>query len=149
MVQGIFDARKEFGYHAPRPSLQGVLSLQGCRWRVPLVCSDCPKAVGGGIPGNHQRQLCRLRLTLLSASPLQVFLIIHYAPLVNSLAEVILNGDLSVFSSKVEHDIQKSSVSEGLVSSSSFCAASLQAASSRGQAKSPAHVYRGPKECGV
>lgn len=29
----------------------------------------------------------------------------------NSLAEVILNGDLSVFSSKVEQDIQKNSVS--------------------------------------
>ncbi|XP_053132260.1 protein CLEC16A isoform X4 [Hemicordylus capensis] len=44
----------------------------------------------------------------------QVFLIIHYAPLVNSLAEVILNGDLSVFSSKVEHDIQKSSAKTGI-----------------------------------
>ncbi|XP_044289260.1 protein CLEC16A isoform X3 [Varanus komodoensis] len=44
----------------------------------------------------------------------QVFLIIHYAPLVNSLAEVILNGDLSVFFSKVEQDVQKSSAKTGL-----------------------------------
>lgn len=34
----------------------------------------------------------------------QVFLIIHYAPLVNSLAAVILNGELSVISSKTEQD---------------------------------------------
>ncbi|XP_071976816.1 protein CLEC16A isoform X3 [Engystomops pustulosus] len=39
----------------------------------------------------------------------QVFLTIHYAPLVDSLADVILNGDLSVFSSKPEHDVQRSS----------------------------------------
>ncbi|XP_042293340.1 protein CLEC16A isoform X2 [Sceloporus undulatus] len=44
----------------------------------------------------------------------QVFLIIHYQPLVNSLAEVILNGDLSVFFSKAEQDIQKSSVKTGI-----------------------------------
>ncbi|XP_032086152.1 protein CLEC16A isoform X4 [Thamnophis elegans] len=44
----------------------------------------------------------------------QVFLIIHYAPLVNSLAEVILNGDLAVFSSKVEQDVQKSSAKAGI-----------------------------------
>nr|XP_033770615.1 protein CLEC16A isoform X4 [Geotrypetes seraphini] len=37
----------------------------------------------------------------------QVFLIIHYAPLVNSLVTVILDGDLSVFSSKPEQDAQK------------------------------------------
>jgi len=34
---------------------------------------------------------------------------------VNSLAEVILNGDLSVFFSKVEQDIQKNSVSGQLI----------------------------------
>ncbi|XP_066432277.1 protein CLEC16A isoform X2 [Eleutherodactylus coqui] len=39
----------------------------------------------------------------------QVFLTIHYAPLVDSLADVILNGDLSMFSSKPEHDVQRSS----------------------------------------
>ncbi|XP_069839835.1 protein CLEC16A isoform X4 [Dendropsophus ebraccatus] len=39
----------------------------------------------------------------------QVFLTIHYAPLVDSLADVILNGDLSMFSSKAEHDVQRSS----------------------------------------
>ncbi|XP_009956721.1 PREDICTED: LOW QUALITY PROTEIN: protein CLEC16A-like, partial [Leptosomus discolor] len=43
-----------------------------------------------------------------------VFLIIHYAPLVNSLAEVILNGDLSVFSSKVEQDVQKNSAKSSI-----------------------------------
>lgn len=41
----------------------------------------------------------------------QVFLIIHYQPLVNALADVILNGDLSVFSSqKVVHSTHKSTV---------------------------------------
>ncbi|XP_072275110.1 protein CLEC16A isoform X2 [Pyxicephalus adspersus] len=39
----------------------------------------------------------------------KVFLTIHYAPLVNSLADVILNGDLSMFSSKAEHDVQQGS----------------------------------------
>ncbi|XP_066545457.1 protein CLEC16A isoform X4 [Amia ocellicauda] len=38
----------------------------------------------------------------------QVFLIIHYQPLVHSLADVILNGDLSVFSAQAEQDVQKS-----------------------------------------
>ncbi|XP_029432708.1 protein CLEC16A isoform X12 [Rhinatrema bivittatum] len=47
----------------------------------------------------------------------QVFLIIHYSPLVNSLATVILDGDLSVFSSKAEQDTQKSSVSSQAKSS--------------------------------
>ncbi|KAG5279406.1 hypothetical protein AALO_G00077460 [Alosa alosa] len=37
----------------------------------------------------------------------QVFLIIHYQPLVNALADVILNGDLSVFSSQAEHNAHK------------------------------------------
>ncbi|XP_063474251.1 protein CLEC16A isoform X7 [Symphalangus syndactylus] len=39
----------------------------------------------------------------------QVFLIIHHAPLVNSLAEVILNGDLSEMYAKTEQDVQRSS----------------------------------------
>ncbi|XP_051703390.1 protein CLEC16A isoform X4 [Oryctolagus cuniculus] len=39
----------------------------------------------------------------------QVFLIIHHAPLVNSLAEVILNGDLSEMYAKAEQDVQRSS----------------------------------------
>ncbi|XP_069859585.1 protein CLEC16A isoform X3 [Dipodomys merriami] len=39
----------------------------------------------------------------------QVFLIIHHAPLVNSLAEVILNGDLSETYAKPAQDIQRSS----------------------------------------
>ncbi|XP_048080543.1 protein CLEC16A isoform X4 [Ursus arctos] len=38
----------------------------------------------------------------------QVFLIIHHAPLVNSLAEVILNGDLSETYAKTEQDVQRS-----------------------------------------
>uniref|UniRef100_A0A3B3CMX7 C-type lectin domain containing 16A n=1 Tax=Oryzias melastigma TaxID=30732 RepID=A0A3B3CMX7_ORYME len=39
----------------------------------------------------------------------QVFLIIHYQPLVNALADVILNGDLSVFSSQTDvHSSHKS-----------------------------------------
>ncbi|XP_068100791.1 protein CLEC16A isoform X1 [Hyperolius riggenbachi] len=39
----------------------------------------------------------------------QVFLTIHYAPLVNTLADVIINGDLSMFSSKTEHEVQRAS----------------------------------------
>ncbi|KAM4820243.1 protein CLEC16A isoform 2-T2 [Thomomys bottae] len=39
----------------------------------------------------------------------QVFLIIHHAPLVNSLAEVILNGDLSETYAKPAQDVQRSS----------------------------------------
>nr|KAF6489073.1 C-type lectin domain containing 16A [Molossus molossus] len=38
----------------------------------------------------------------------QVFLIIHHAPLVNSLAEVILNGDLSEVYAKTEQDVHRS-----------------------------------------
>ncbi|XP_062388599.1 protein CLEC16A isoform X3 [Sardina pilchardus] len=37
----------------------------------------------------------------------QVFLIIHYQPLVNALADVILNGDLTVFSTQAEHNAHK------------------------------------------
>ncbi|XP_020828166.1 protein CLEC16A isoform X2 [Phascolarctos cinereus] len=44
----------------------------------------------------------------------QVFLIIHYAPLVNSLAEVILNGDLSVFCYRSEQDVQRSSAKSSI-----------------------------------
>uniref|UniRef100_A0A3B3CNE8 C-type lectin domain containing 16A n=1 Tax=Oryzias melastigma TaxID=30732 RepID=A0A3B3CNE8_ORYME len=41
----------------------------------------------------------------------QVFLIIHYQPLVNALADVILNGDLSVFSSQTDvHSSHKTGV---------------------------------------
>ncbi|KAJ8345054.1 hypothetical protein SKAU_G00292470 [Synaphobranchus kaupii] len=38
----------------------------------------------------------------------QVFLIIHYRSMVHSLADVILNGDLTVFSLQTEQDMQKS-----------------------------------------
>ncbi|XP_031717821.1 protein CLEC16A isoform X2 [Anarrhichthys ocellatus] len=44
----------------------------------------------------------------------QVFLIIHYQPLVNSLAEVILNGDLSVFTPQTDiHSTHKNTASAG------------------------------------
>ncbi|XP_058851691.1 protein CLEC16A-like isoform X6 [Acipenser ruthenus] len=54
--------------------------------------------------GDRPRISSQVSLYLLS----QVFLIIHYAPLVNSLADVILNGDLSVFSLQAQQDVQKS-----------------------------------------
>ncbi|XP_060116778.1 protein CLEC16A [Heteronotia binoei] len=60
--------------------------------------------------GERPKISLQVSLYLLS----QVFLIIHYAPLVNSLTEVILNGDLSVFSAKVEQDIQKSATKSGI-----------------------------------
>ncbi|XP_074052505.1 protein CLEC16A isoform X2 [Macrotis lagotis] len=44
----------------------------------------------------------------------QVFLIIHYAPLVNSLAEVILNGDLSMFCCRSEQDVQRTSAKSSI-----------------------------------
>ncbi|KAM9125027.1 protein CLEC16A isoform 2-T2 [Pangshura tecta] len=60
--------------------------------------------------GERPKISLQVSLYLLS----QVFLIIHYAPLVNSLTEVILNGDLSVFSSKVEQDIQRNSAKSSI-----------------------------------
>ncbi|XP_028906458.1 protein CLEC16A isoform X3 [Ornithorhynchus anatinus] len=60
--------------------------------------------------GERPKISLQVSLYLLS----QVFLIIHYAPLVNSLAEVILNGDLSVFSSRIEQDVQKSSTKSSI-----------------------------------
>ncbi|KAM4530978.1 protein CLEC16A isoform 2-T2 [Odontesthes bonariensis] len=46
----------------------------------------------------------------------QVFLIIHYQPLVHALAEVILNGDLSVFTPQTDiHSTQKATASAGAV----------------------------------
>lgn len=44
----------------------------------------------------------------------QVFLIIHYQPLVHSLADVILNGDLSVFTLQTEQSTHKSSSNAGV-----------------------------------
>ncbi|XP_028841040.1 protein CLEC16A isoform X3 [Denticeps clupeoides] len=44
----------------------------------------------------------------------QVFLIIHYQPLVSALADVILNGDLSMFSVQAEHNAHKSSANTGV-----------------------------------
>ncbi|XP_056144017.1 protein CLEC16A isoform X2 [Lampris incognitus] len=44
----------------------------------------------------------------------QVFLIIHYQPLVNALADVILNGDLSVFTPQTEaHSTHKNTANVG------------------------------------
>uniref|UniRef100_UPI0037E8DC61 protein CLEC16A isoform X1 n=1 Tax=Semicossyphus pulcher TaxID=241346 RepID=UPI0037E8DC61 len=44
----------------------------------------------------------------------QVFLIIHYQPMVNALADVILNGDLSVFTPQTEmHSTHKNTASAG------------------------------------
>lgn len=41
----------------------------------------------------------------------QVFLIIHYQPLVHALADVILNGDLSVFTPPTDiHSAHKNTV---------------------------------------
>ncbi|XP_073697345.1 protein CLEC16A isoform X2 [Garra rufa] len=44
----------------------------------------------------------------------QVFLIIHYQPLVHSLADVILNGDLSVFTMQTEQSAHKTSSNAGV-----------------------------------
>ncbi|XP_077172166.1 protein CLEC16A isoform X2 [Paroedura picta] len=60
--------------------------------------------------GERPKISLQVSLYLLS----QVFLIIHYAPLVNSLTEVILNGDLSVFPARAEQDVQKSSAKSGI-----------------------------------
>ncbi|XP_036266976.1 protein CLEC16A isoform X7 [Pipistrellus kuhlii] len=56
--------------------------------------------------GGEQRPKISLPVSLYLLS--QVFLIIHHAPLVNSLAEVILNGDLSEMYAKTEQDVQRS-----------------------------------------
>ncbi|GCC17796.1 hypothetical protein chiPu_0017683 [Chiloscyllium punctatum] len=56
---------------------------------------------------DHPKISRQASLYLLS----QVFLIIHYRPLVNALADVILNGDLSVFSINTEQDSLKHSLS--------------------------------------
>ncbi|KAM9305540.1 protein CLEC16A [Gastrophryne carolinensis] len=61
-------------------------------------------------PSDRPRISPQVALYLLS----QVFLTIHYAPLVNALADVIVNGDLSVFSSKPEHDVQRGSADSSI-----------------------------------
>lgn len=61
-------------------------------------------------PSERPRISPQVALYLLS----QVFLTIHYAPLVNSLADVILNGDLSMFYSKPEHDVQRGSAESSI-----------------------------------
>lgn len=76
-----------------------------------------PFNIGFCIPDLLQVERGRMveRLRALMQIPFvlshQVFLIIHHAPLVNSLAEVILNGDLSEMYAKPEQDVQRSCVS--------------------------------------
>ncbi|KAM4631958.1 protein CLEC16A isoform 3-T3 [Discoglossus pictus] len=60
--------------------------------------------------GERPRISPQVSLYLLS----QVFLTIHYAPLVNSLADVIMNGDLSMFSSKPDQDVQRASTGSSI-----------------------------------
>lgn len=68
---------------------------------LPLyVCSLENQDTGG------ERPKISLPVSLYLLS--QVFLIIHHAPLVNSLADVILNGDLSEMYAKTEQDVQRS-----------------------------------------
>ncbi|KAG8513454.1 Protein CLEC16A [Galemys pyrenaicus] len=68
------------------------------------VCSSLVASDGGGRP---PRPLTFMQIPFVLSH--QVFLIIHHAPLVNSLAEVILNGDLSEVYAKTEQDVQRSS----------------------------------------
>ncbi|XP_074179203.1 protein CLEC16A isoform X8 [Rhinolophus sinicus] len=68
---------------------------------LPLyVCSLENQDTGG------ERPKISLPVSLYLLS--QVFLIIHHAPLVNSLADVILNGDLSEMYAKTQQDVQRS-----------------------------------------
>lgn len=68
---------------------------------LPLyVCSLENQDTGG------ERPKISLPVSLYLLS--QVFLIIHHAPLVNSLADVILNGDLSEMYAKTEQAVQRS-----------------------------------------
>nr|XP_040045759.1 protein CLEC16A isoform X3 [Gasterosteus aculeatus aculeatus] len=53
------------------------------------------------IPETSEERKINAQVSLYLLS--QVFLIIHYQPLVNSLAEVILNGDLSVFTPQTKY----------------------------------------------
>ncbi|XP_047389015.1 protein CLEC16A isoform X4 [Sciurus carolinensis] len=69
---------------------------------LPLYVSSLENPDKGG-----ERPKISLPVSLYLLS--QVFLIIHHAPLVNSLAEVILNGDLSEMYAKTEQDVQRSS----------------------------------------
>uniref|UniRef100_A0A3B4YFX4 C-type lectin domain containing 16A n=1 Tax=Seriola lalandi dorsalis TaxID=1841481 RepID=A0A3B4YFX4_SERLL len=56
------------------------------------------------IPETERKINPQVSLYLLS----QVFLIIHYQPLVNALADVILNGDLSVFTPQTDiHSVRR------------------------------------------
>ncbi|XP_027796243.2 protein CLEC16A isoform X2 [Marmota flaviventris] len=69
---------------------------------LPLYVSSLESPDKGG-----ERPKISLPVSLYLLS--QVFLIIHHAPLVNSLAEVILNGELSEVYAKTEHDVQRNS----------------------------------------
>ena len=53
----------------------------------------------------------RPQVSVFALLVFQVFLIIHYQPLVHALADVILNGDLSVFTPQTDiHSTQKATV---------------------------------------
>uniref|UniRef100_A0A8C9Q317 C-type lectin domain containing 16A n=1 Tax=Spermophilus dauricus TaxID=99837 RepID=A0A8C9Q317_SPEDA len=69
---------------------------------LPLYVSSLESPDKGG-----ERPKISLPVSLYLLS--QVFLIIHHAPLVNSLAEVILNGELSEVYAKTEQDVQRNS----------------------------------------
>uniref|UniRef100_A0AAQ4RVC3 C-type lectin domain containing 16A n=1 Tax=Gasterosteus aculeatus aculeatus TaxID=481459 RepID=A0AAQ4RVC3_GASAC len=56
------------------------------------------------IPETSEERKINAQVSLYLLS--QVFLIIHYQPLVNSLAEVILNGDLSVFTPQTKYTVR-------------------------------------------
>nr|XP_026235801.1 protein CLEC16A isoform X3 [Urocitellus parryii] len=69
---------------------------------LPLYVSSLESPDKGG-----ERPKISLPVSLYLLS--QVFLIIHHAPLVNSLAEVILNGELSEVYAKTEQDVPRNS----------------------------------------
>ncbi|KAI4900487.1 hypothetical protein NFI96_018347 [Prochilodus magdalenae] len=83
-----------------------VLERSGLRSRTSFFAME--KRTGGADspPQCEDRKINpQVSLYLLS----QVFLIIHYQPLVNALADVILNGDLSVFAAQPEQNTHKNS----------------------------------------
>lgn len=68
----------------------------------------------GGVGGGRARSPFEMPRPMPTIPPpsVQVFLIIHYQPLVHSLADVILNGDLSVFTPQTDaHSAHKNTVS--------------------------------------
>ncbi|OXB81783.1 UNVERIFIED_CONTAM: hypothetical protein H355_014980, partial [Colinus virginianus] len=74
---------------------------------LPLSASSLIHSFMGG---EHPEMCFTVSLYFLS----QVFLIIHYAPLVNPLAEFILTGNLTTFYFKLGQDIQKHSAKSSI-----------------------------------